>query len=145
MNTNTSTESVYISIDIGKNVNAYGVYVGIGLDVASPVKEVHSTRIGLEKIKKTINTQLKKFDQVVVGFEPTGIYHEPWVYALKQSFGDKISLRQINPYQVKQERKKLLNGAYKKTDPIDVLAIAHCLRAILGSSKKINLQEIRQK
>jgi transposase len=77
------------------------------------------------------------YSQVVVGLEPTGCYHEPWAYAIAHDLDSLVELRFLNPYQTKQKRKELQNGRHRKSDPIDVAAIAHCLRDNLGQPARL--------
>ena len=74
-----------------------------------------------------------RYQPVVLGLEPTGIYHETWAYALQKDFGAHLDFRFLNPYQTKQRRKTLGGGRNDKTDAADLIAIAHCLRDGLGN------------
>lgn len=134
MYTNTNTIPLYIGIDIGKNVHSFGAYAGANLSLVHAAEDVHSNKAGFEHFQKWIQGRLNKYHPITIGLEPTGIYHEPWVYAIRQAYGNAVTLKFLNPYQTKQKRKQLQNGRSRKTDPIDVEAIAHCLRDGQGST-----------
>ena len=129
MQIDSSTTPLYVGIDIGKNVHCYGGYAGGELKLISPRQEVRNNQPGYETFRVWLQTQVTSqcYAPILVGLEPTGIYHEAWAYALQQDFGDQIALRFLNPYQAKQKRRQLQNGRKKKTDPIDVEAIAYCV------------------
>lgn len=135
MENDSSTHPLYVSVDIGKNVNTYGGYAGLGLQVLQAPTEVRSNGEGFAQFTKWLTACLQSgtYEPIVVGLEPTGVYHEAWAYAIQQTFGERLELRLLNPYQTKQKRKQLLIGRQRKTDPIDVEAIAHCLRDGLGN------------
>jgi transposase len=71
---------------------------------------------------------------VVLGHEPTGIYHQNWAYALCHRYegAAKLDYRFLNPLVVKCKRDVLQQGRPRKSDPIDIWAITHCLRDKLG-------------
>jgi transposase len=70
----------------------------------------------------------RRHTAIIVGLEPTGIYHEAWAYALQRDFGDTVVLQLVNPFRTKQKCKQLNKRAERKTDPIDAESLAHCLR-----------------
>lgn len=130
MQVDSSTTPLYIGIDIGKNVHCYGGYVGGELRLICPRQEVRNNLAGYESFQAWLQAQITcaQYGPIIVGLEPTGIYHEAWAYRIQQGFGDQIEFRFLNPYQTRQKRRQLQNGRKKKTDPLDVEAIAHCLR-----------------
>lgn len=130
----SSKDPLFVAIDAGKNVHCYGAYTGLDLQLVQPAREVHNNRSGYGQFQSWLNRQLEsgQYSQVILGIEPTGIYHEPWAYAIQDDFADQVDLRLLNPYQTKQKRKQLQNGRQRKTDAIDVQAMAHCLRDGLG-------------
>ncbi len=135
MANNSSTHPLYVSIDIGKNVNSYGGYAGLDLQVLQAPHEVRSNGEGFAQFERWLSECMRSgtYDPIVVGLEPTGVYHEAWAYAIQQSFGKQLDLRFLNPYQTKQKRQQLLSGRQRKSDSIDVEAIAYCLRDGLGN------------
>ncbi len=134
MQSDSSTTPLYIAIDIGKNVHCYAAYSGPYLKVVQAPTEILSNRHGYQTFRQWLEEQVGSVPQrpVVIGLEPTGIYHESWRGALLRDFGGRIELRELNPFQVSRKRSELTNGRKKKSDPIDDLAIAHCLRDGLG-------------
>lgn len=80
MQTNTSTDTLYVPIDVGKNVNCYTAYAGTGLEPLMPVITVRNTLPGYEQFRDWLAWQLDsgRYQSVVVGLEPTGIYHDGW-------------------------------------------------------------------
>lgn len=143
-----TTKTLYVPIDIGKNVNLYAGYAGEPLAVVSAARKVATTRAGYETFKQWVERQLGsgRYEGVVVGHEPTGIYHERWAYQIAADFGPRVDYRFVNPMAVKQRRVGLLNGRHRKSDPLDLEAIAHCLRdgqgqrAFLPSGDELRLK-----
>jgi transposase len=134
MSTDSSTTPLYIAIDIGKNVHCYAAYVGWQLREVQAPQEILSNRGGYEAFRRWLQEQVAEQPErrILIGFEPTGVYHEAWVNGLQRDFGERIELRQINPYQVTQKRAQQKNGRKRKSDPIDTRAITYCLRDGLG-------------
>lgn len=131
---NHSTMPLYVALDIGKNVHAYAAYAGAELAVVSAPQEVRSNQAGYQQFQTFLRQQLEsgRFAPVIVGLEPTGIYHEAWAAVLQCDFADRIQLRLLNPFQTQQKRQQLQGGRKRKTDARDDLAMAHCLRDGLG-------------
>ena len=130
MQTDSSTTPLYVGIDIGKNVHCFSGYAGGELHLIDSRQEVRSNRAGYETFRNWLQKQVTSthYRPIIVGLEPTGVYHEAWAYAIQQDFAHQIDFRFLNPYQTRQKRRQLQNGRQKKTDPIDVEAIAYCLR-----------------
>jgi len=130
MQPDSSTTPLYVGIDIGKNVHCFGGYAGGQLELICPRQEVRNNQSGYDTFRTWLQKQItnKRYAPIVVGLEPTGIYHETWAYAIQQDFANQIDFRFLNPYQTRQKRRQLQNGRKKKTDPIDVEAISYCLR-----------------
>lgn len=131
MSTHSSTQPLFVAIDIGKNVHCYGAYAGLDLREVQPPTMVLSHRGGYEPFRDWLRGLLAsgKYDPVVIGVETTGIYHESWVDALLADFPAPLAqVRQLNPFVVKRKRQELTSGRKRKNDPLDVKAITHCLR-----------------
>jgi transposase len=124
------TQALYVPIDVGKNVHCYAAYVGAQLDPLIPPQEVRTHRPGYAQFRTWLRQQVHAqcYAPIIVGLEPTGVYHEPWAYALQRDFGDRIVLQMVNPFRTKQKRRQLQNRAEHKSDAIDVAALGHCLR-----------------
>lgn len=131
----SSTTPLYVAIDIGKNVNVFAAYQGQELvEINKPI-EVRNNLPGYQYFCHAILERLNsnRYDPVILGIEPTGVYHEPWAYAIHNDFADRIQFRLLNPYQTKQQRRKMDSGRNRKTDAVDVKAMAYCLRDGLGN------------
>ena len=115
-----------------------GAYAGYELKpVIAPLK-VGSDRSGLEQVTGYIDDWLNsgQYERLVIGHEPTGVYHEAWARALAERYkayrnGQRQPLVEycfVNPLVSKRRREQLAKGRKRKTDPADLKAIAHCLR-----------------
>jgi transposase len=135
----STTAPLFVAIDIGKNVHCFGGYAGQDPVAIDSIQEVRSNRLGYVRFCAWLNAHLHggQYEPIVVGLEPTSTYHEPWAYAIQADYGHRIDFRFLNPYQTKQKRKQLKNGRRRKTDPIDVAAIAYCLRDGLGQPARL--------
>ena len=133
MYTDNNTSPLYVAIDIGKNVHCYAAYAGSNMRVVCQPEEVHANKFGFESFENWLLPQLDKYSPIIIGMEPTGTYHEPWAYAIRETFGEAVTLKFLNTYQSKQKRDQLQNGRNRKTDAIDDEAIAYCLRDGLGT------------
>ena len=136
MSANPNSIPLFVAIDIGKNVNCYGAFVGYDLVPLGPPVEVRNTRVGYAQFRAWLDPLLTSgaYAPVVVGLEPSGCYHEPWLYALAQPSPGlpDLAVRLISPYQTQQQRRQTLNGRPRKTDPLDVAALSRCLRDGVG-------------
>lgn len=134
-----TTVPLYVGIDIGKNVHCFAGFQGLGCTPCGPAKTVHSTRRGYDQFRAWLDQCIAstQYDPIVVGMEPTGIYHEHWAYALTDHYAEQISIRFVNPYQTKNCRKQLTIGRRRKSDVLDVEAIAYCLRDGLGHPARL--------
>jgi hypothetical protein len=143
-------------LDIGKNVHAAGAYAGFELRPVIDPFAVRSDRAGFERVTGVIDGLLAcgAYGRVVLGHEPTGIYHEAWARALLERYADHregratppLDYRFLNPLLSKRKREELNNGRKRKTDFIDLEAIAYCLRdglgqpAFLATDRELRLQ-----
>ena len=135
-------KTAYVAIDIGKNVHWFGVYTGLELETVQAAVKLRSNQHGLAQVCQIIDQLLGsgEYDRVVLGHEPTGIYHENWTRALLERYEEyrqadshpQFEYRLLNPLLVKKERETMSNGRSRKTDPLDVQAMAHCLQKGLG-------------
>lgn len=138
---NDSTESedgkvAYVAIDFGKNVNAYGVYGGQSLQVLCKPKHVRNDQSGFVEVCEQVQSLIASKTRVVIGFEPTGIYHEAWGYTFGQRFSEAqsgVRIRIVPPYSTKRAR-QMLSSRHHKSDFIDVPAIAKCLADEVGNT-----------
>lgn len=142
-----TTSSVFVPVDVGKNVNWFAVYAGLELETLVEPRKVRTTRAGLEQLTDVVDALLHggRYTHVVSAMEPTGIYHENWARALEARYAAYSSLdsvpcfdfRLINPLVVKRRRCTLEGGRPRSTDPLALQAIALCLRDDLGDSARL--------
>lgn len=134
-----TNQTEFGTIDIGKNVNWLRIFRGFTLEpVMAPLK-VRTTQDGLALVQQHIDARLAHCDHFYLALEPTGIYHENWARALEAYYQPyitgatqpRIDFRFLNPHRVKLKRQEL-HGRNRKTDPIDLVAMAYCLRDGLG-------------
>lgn len=130
--------TLFVPLDIGKNVHWCAAYAGYDLKpVVEPFK-VRSDRSGFEQVTAIIDDLLGngQYDRLVLGHEPTGIYHQAWSRALYDRYephrtGQRqphLDYQFLNPLLTKRQREQLARGRKRKTDAADLRAIAFCLR-----------------
>lgn len=152
----THYTTLFVTLDIGKNVHWCGAFEGYQLKpVVEPFK-VRSDQAGFERVTTLIDGLLAcgRYPQVVLGHEPTGIYHEAWARALAGRYAPHLqgqaqpplSYQFLNPLLSKRKREELTRGRKRKTDRLDLTAIAYCLRdgqgqpAFLSDAPALRLQ-----
>lgn len=134
--------TLFVTLDIGKNVHWFGAYEGYDLKpVVDPFK-VRSDQAGFERVTAVIDGLMSSglYPQVVLGHEPTGVYHEAWSRALADRYAAHrqgkaqpvLTYQFLNPMLSKRKREELTKGRKRKTDPLDLKAMAYCLRDGLG-------------
>lgn len=126
--------TAFVVFDIGKNVHAMAVYAGYELQVQVKPEYLSANEVGFARATAVIDSVLSQgYDRIVIGHEPTAIYHEAWARALmvryREAFqtSQRLEYRFLNPYLTK-ERRRSLSGRGRKTDFLDLEAIAHCLK-----------------
>jgi len=134
MQSHSTIQPLYVAIDVGKNVHCYAAYAGPSLTLLVPPQTVRTHHPGYQHFKAWLTELVdsQRYAAIIVGLEPTGVYHEAWAYALQRDFGNSVVLQLVNPFRTKQKRKQLNNRAERKTDPIDTESLAHCLRDGMG-------------
>jgi transposase len=148
--------TLYVVLDIGKNVHWLGAYAGFELHPVIDPIELRSDRSGFEQVTAVIDGLLTcgLYDRVVLGHEPTGVYHENWARAFMARYTPHrqgqatppLDYRFVNPLLSKRQREALNKGRKRKTDAIDLVAIARCLRdgdsqpAFLATDQELRLQ-----
>ena len=138
----TTSNTLFISLDMGKNVHWLAGYEGHNLAVMAEPQALRSNKAGFEQATALIDAlrHSGRFDQIIIGHEPTGVYHEIWARALYDRYvADQdceryppVIYRFVNPLVVKRKREQLNNGRSRKTDKLDLDAIAACLRDLVG-------------
>ena len=130
-----------VAIDIGKDVHVLTFRSASG-DVVLPPTPFSSLACDFERFAALLQQHLAsgQFDLVILGHEPTGVYHEAWQAAILDRFSPHLAghaspplrYRLLTPALVKQQR---LHSTHRrrKTDAIDALAIADVLADGLGN------------
>ena len=148
--------TLFVVLDIGKNVHWLGAYAGFELQPVMDPLELRSDRHGFDQVTAVIDGLLAcgRYERAVLGHEPTGVYHENWARALMAHYAPHrqgqatppLDYRFVNPLLSKRQRESLNKGRKRKTDAIDLVAIARCLRngdsqpAFLATDHELRLQ-----
>ncbi len=126
-----------IALDIGKNVHWLGCYDGQLTELVAPHK-VRTDLGGFAHFQQTVDPLLEsgRFDYALIGNEPTGVYHEPWAWQIREHYLEAprplpVAYHWINPVLTKR-RQRQHSIRQRSTDRRAVLAIAACLRDDLG-------------
>lgn len=137
--------TLVVALDIGKDVHHLLMRTGAGEDLLGPRKIV-SIATGYQELIRELDALMASgaYDLVLLGHEPTGIYHEAWSHALAEHYhanriGEAtpaLRYRQLNPLLVKQERQRKTHRK-RKTDAIDVSAMGVLLA--MGSGNPVLL------
>lgn len=120
-----------ILLDIGKNVHWVAVYTAAGQELIAPHRLL-TNQTGLCQFLHMIDQLLADHPPawVILGHEPSGVYHEPWARFLLEHYQAHLhgqaqpafDYRFFNPYQVKLARQTIFMR-HRKTDPKDILAM----------------------
>jgi len=132
---------LYVPLDIGKNVHWMRAVTGAGR-IVHPPKELLANQTGYAYFQQCLLSWLTggQFDLIVIGNEPTGIYHENWCRHILTDFAPyltedahpQLRYRFINPYQSKLERQKLTLRP-RNTDRIALAALSSLLQQGQGN------------
>ena len=135
--THAAPTDLLIALDIGKNVHWLGCYDGQLTELVAPHK-VRTDRAGFAHFQRTVDPLLAsgEFDAALIGNEPTGVYHEPWAWQIREHYLEApaplpVAYHWINPVLTKR-RQRQHSIRQRSTDRRAVLAIAACLRDDLG-------------
>jgi transposase len=141
---------LYLPLDVGKNVNWMRADTGAGR-VVHPPRELTTDQKGYRYWQQCLLSYLTggQFDLLIVGHEPTGIYHESWCRHILSDFAPYLAkdaqpallYRFINPYQCKLEREQLTLRP-RKTDPIDLRAMLSLLQQGQGTPATLPLPQV---
>ncbi len=147
----TPTRVAYFPFDIGKNVHWFAASTGSALQPVWPPRKVRATQAGFDEAATALTDLLAggEFEQSLMGHEPTGLYHEAWARARRARFADalqpgttpSLTYLFVNPYQTQPARQRKL-GRNRKTDALDLPAIARCL--LEGAGAPAYLPEARE-
>ncbi len=124
-----------VALDIGKDVHYLYMRTASGREVMAP-ESLSALAPGFAALVQRLDTAIAsgEYELVLIGHEPTGVYHEAWAHALAERYhrhriGEAtpaVRYRQLNPALVKQERQRKTHRR-RKSDAIDVVAIAALL------------------
>jgi len=127
-------------LDIGKNADWAAFHARDGLLLHEPI-EVPTLKDGYERYVNTLDALVAQHQPqlVILGHEPTGIYHESWARNLMIRYADHLDGRAtprfryyfVNSYQVKLNRTQT-TLSLDKTDQIDLGSIGDLLARGLG-------------
>ncbi len=130
------------SLDVGKDVDVPYFSTLTGQVLVAPLK-IQTLKSGYDFFTQKLDQLLASghFDLILMGHEPTGIYHEAWMYTLVERYSAhlaskatvQIRYRLIRPSLVKKERERL-RSHHPKNDFIDTYAINNLLGQGIGSN-----------
>jgi len=133
-------EILFGPLDIGKNADWAAFHTGDGLLLQQPI-EVSTLKAGYDRYVNTLDDLVAQRHPrlVVLGHEPTGVYHESWARNLMTRYADHLAGRAsprfvyqwVNSYQVKLNRTQT-TLCFDKTDLIDLGSIGDLLMRGLG-------------
>ena len=129
------------ALDIGKDINVPHIVTGAGQTLLAPMK-LSTLATGYQffvgKLDQFIATG--DYDLVIIGHEPTGIYHQPWSMNLVEHYQPNMlgqaeplmRYRLLTPNLVKKERERTTHRR-RKSDIIDVYAMTNLLAEGIGN------------
>jgi hypothetical protein len=127
-------------LDIGKNVHWATASLASGLELVKPHRLV-TIKAGLTQFIQMTDALIAEHSPLLVllGHEPTGVYHEPWGRALMDYYAPNLAGQVsplmeyifFNPYQVKLARQQT-HLRHRKTDPRDLAAMFDLMTRGLG-------------
>ncbi len=133
-------QTLIAPLDSGKNVDWAAFHTREGLLLHEPV-EVPTLKDGYERYVDTLDRLIAQHHPqlVILGHEPTGVYHESWARNLMARYADHLAGRVaprflyyfVNSYQVKLNRTQT-TLSFNKTDQIDLGSIGDLLMRGLG-------------
>jgi transposase len=133
-------QTLIAPLDIGKNVDWAAFHTRDGLLLHEPL-EVPTLKDGYEHYVSTLDDMVTRHQPqlVILGHEPTGVYHENWARNLMLRYADHLEDRAaprflyyfVNSYQVKLNRTQV-TLSFNKTDLIDLGSIGDLLMRGLG-------------
>jgi transposase len=120
-----SAETMIVGIDIAKNVHWAQITDSRGSTLSKPMKISSNIESFQQFLNKVLEIQSKNgFQDIIVGFEPSGHYWKTLACFLK---AENIPIAGVNPYHVKS-LKELEDNSQTKNDKKDALVIAHLIR-----------------
>ena len=128
-------DTLMVTVDVGMTSNMGYCTTADGRDI-KPFK-FGNTREGFDKLWSLVVVNKKRFrcNEVIVGYESTGPYAEPFVHYLRSK---PVTIVQVNPMHTKRV-KEINNNSPLKTDEKDPRVIADILR--LGHALSVVVPE----
>jgi len=129
MQSDSSTTPLYVGIDIGKNVHCYGGYAGSELRLIQPRQEVRNNQSGYDSFRNWLQAQVagQQYTPSWLAWNRPGSITRPGpTPSSRISPCGRFPLSESLPNATKAA--SVAEWRKKKTDPIDVEAIAYCLR-----------------
>jgi len=132
--------TLVILLDMGKNVHWLTALTAASQELIRP-RKLPSTQTGLNRFFELVEPLISsaRFDLVLLGHEPTGVYHEPWARTFVERYAahlagpcrPQIKYVFFNPYQVKLARLQT-HLRHRKNDPRDLAAMFDLMTRGLG-------------
>jgi transposase len=128
-------DTLIVTVDVGMGSNMGYCTTAEGKDI-KPFK-FGNTREGLDKLWSLVLANMKRFrcNTVIVGYESTGLYAEPFVDYLRSK---PVTIVQVNPMHTKRV-KEIDNNSPLKTDEKDPRVIADIV--LLGHALSVVVPE----
>jgi transposase len=119
--------TIIVGVDIAKKEHWARITDYRGVDLCKPIKVLNNEE-SFDRLMARVEVlrQKHRYEQVMVGMEPSGHYWKPfgWYLCLHQSSPVVVG---VNPYHTKQA-KELDDNSPTKSDKKDALTIAHLVR-----------------
>jgi transposase len=134
-----SVKDLIVAVDIGKNVHCLGCYDGQLHELVAPY-DVRSDLTGFAQFHTMLDALIMRghFHHIIIGNEPTGVYHEPWAWQIYRTYLTPaqplpcpVHYHWLNPL-LSNRRRQQRSIRQRSTDAIAVVAIAACLADGLG-------------
>ena len=131
--------TLVVLLDIGKNVHWLTALTAASRELIPP-RKLPATWNGLRRFFELVEPLIHSpdFDLVLLGHEPTGVYHEPWARTFMDRYAayfeqarPQIKYVFFNPYQVKLARLQT-HLRHRKNDPRDLAAMFDLMTRGLG-------------
>lgn len=133
----TTSADLIVALDMGKNVHWLGCYDGL-LHVIEAPHKVRSDSSGFNEATALIDPLLAsgRFEKAILGYECTGVYHQPWGWRLYERYQQHsplcpVECRWLNPW-ITRRRQEDATLRPRRRDKDAVAAIASCLVDGLG-------------
>ena len=136
----TTDDTLIAAFDIGKNVHWLGCYDG-RLNVIVAPHKLRSDLKGFGQAAAMLDPLIasSRFSRVIIGNEFTGVYHEPFAWAIQEHFASlmrpdtpcPVEYRWLNPLLTKK-RQQETTVHQRSSDKTSVWAVAACLADGLG-------------